>query len=56
MKKIISLHGSYFGNNYGDILLINLFAKWIKQCCEDCSINLPKANKKVTHELPLDGE
>lgn len=52
MKKIISLHGSYFGNNYGDILLINLFAKWIKQCCEDCSINLPKANKKVTHELP----
>lgn len=51
-KRIISLHGSYFGNNYGDILLINIFAKWIKQCCEDCSINLPKANKKVTFGLP----
>ena len=52
-KKIISLHGSYFGNNYGDILLVNMFAKWIKEYNPKLYINLPKANKKVTHELPV---
>ena len=51
-KKIISLHGSYFGNNYGDILLVNLFAKWIKEICPDCIINMPLADKKKTKELP----
>lgn len=29
MKKVY-LHGSYFGNNFGDVLLVDLFAKRIK--------------------------
>lgn len=52
-KIIISLHGSYFGNNYGDILLVNMFAKWIKDYNPEFYINLPKANKNITHELPV---
>lgn len=51
-KNIISLHGSYFSNNYGDILLINLFAKWIKEYNAEFKINLPKANNNVIGELP----
>lgn len=30
MKKIY-VHGSYFGNNYGDVLLVDLFSKHIKE-------------------------
>ena len=52
MKKIISLHGSYFGNNYGDVLLVNIFAKWIHECCPDYIINLPLADKAKTKDLP----
>ena len=52
MKKIISLHGSYFCNNYGDILLINIFNSWIKHEYPDCIINLPLANKNRINELP----
>ena len=49
---MISLHGSYFGNNYGDILLVALFAQWIKEVCPDYVINLPLAQKSKTKELP----
>lgn len=51
-NKIISLHGSYFGNNYGDILLVAIFAKWIKDICPNNIINLPLADKKKTKDLP----
>lgn len=51
-KQIISLHGSYFGNNYGDTLLVCLFAEWLKEICPDYVINLPLANEKKTKDLP----
>lgn len=51
-KKIISLHGSYFGNNYGDILLVNMFAQWIKEIYPESTINLPFANRSKTLDLP----
>lgn len=51
-KNIISLHGSYFGNNYGDILLVSIFADWIKSINTDCILNFPLANKNKTKELP----
>ena len=51
-KKIVSLHGSYFGNNYGDTLLVNIFAQWIKDVLPDYTINLPLANKNITKDLP----
>lgn len=31
MKKYISLHGSYYPNNYGDVLILAIQAKWIKE-------------------------
>lgn len=51
-RPIISLHGTYFGNNYGDILLIAIFAKWIKDAVPNAIINLPLADKSKTYELP----
>lgn len=29
--KYVYIHGSYYGNNYGDVLLVDLFAKKIKE-------------------------
>jgi polysaccharide pyruvyl transferase WcaK-like protein len=51
-KNIVSLHGSYFGNNYGDILLVAIFAHWIKEKCPDAIINLPLADRKESKDLP----
>ena len=51
-KHIVSLHGSYFANNFGDILLINVFYEWIKEYLPSVQVNLPLANKKRTKELP----
>lgn len=51
-QPIVSLHGSYFCDNYGDILLINLFYKWIKETAPDVLVNLPMAYDKSIQELP----
>lgn len=51
-KHIISLHGSYFVNNYGDILLINIFYNWIKERFPGVQVNLPLVNKKKILEMP----
>ena len=51
---IISLHGSYFGNNYGDILLVNLFAKWIRHSCPDIAINMPLGSRSIAPDLEYD--
>lgn len=50
--KRISLHGSYYFNNYGDILLVNIFYKWIKETFPDAEINLPLVDKKKIIDLP----
>lgn len=51
---IISLHGSYFGNNYGDILLVNLFVKWIRHSCPDIAINMPLGSRSTASDLEYD--
>lgn len=51
-NKLVSLHGSYFSNNYGDILLIKLFYRWIQGVSDDIVINLPMAYKRRVKELP----
>lgn len=53
-KNIISLHGSYFGNNYGDILLVNLFARWIREACPNVIINMPKGKCSKANDLEYD--
>ena len=43
---IISVQGSYFGVNYGDILLIRLYSKWISEAYGDkVLINYPLADQ-----------
>ena len=49
---MLSLHGSYFGNNYGDILLVAIFAQWIKEKYPDVVINLPLSDLNKTKDLP----
>lgn len=49
---IVSLHGSYFCNNYGDLLLIKLFHKWIKEANPNVVVNLPMAYNQTIKELP----
>ena len=45
---VISVHGSYFGINYGDILLIRLYSKWISEAYGDkVLINYPLADQKI---------
>ena len=45
---IISVHGSYFGVNYGDILLIRLYSKWISEVYGNkVLINYPHADPKI---------
>ena len=43
---IISLHGSYFGNNYGDILLMKLYSQWIRDYDPSIKINYPLLKEK----------
>lgn len=52
MANVISIHGSYFGNNYGDILLVNMFTSWVREVDSEVTINYPLANKKKTRDLP----
>lgn len=51
-KNIVSLHGSYFTNNYGDVLLVNLFYNWIREAFPSIIINLPLVDKKKINEMP----
>lgn len=51
-KHIISLHGSYYANNYGDILLINIFYHWVKDQYPSFIVNLPFVDKNRIKEMP----
>lgn len=51
-KKIISVHGSYFCDNYGDLLLIDIFCKWIRELYPEATINFPLAKSDANVELP----
>lgn len=51
-KHIVSLHGSYYVNNYGDILLINIFYHWVKDQYPSFIVNLPFVDKNRIKEMP----
>jgi polysaccharide pyruvyl transferase WcaK-like protein len=40
----VSIHGSYYGNNFGDMLLLSLYVRWIRECTTNVTINLPLAS------------
>jgi len=46
MKKI-ALHGSYYGDNFGDTLFVIHFLKWIYKENEDIEVYLPFASDRV---------
>ena len=38
--RMIAIHGAYYSNNFGDLLLIKLFESWIRSRV-DCEIACP---------------
>lgn len=51
----IALQGSYYGNNFGDVLLLSLFTKWIKEAMGGCEVILPQASAAMTVTIGADG-
>lgn len=48
----ISLHGSYFVNNYGDILLMKIFSQWIREYDSSIEISYPLLRSGVIIDKP----
>ena len=48
----ISLHGSYFGNNYGDVLLMKMFTQWVREYDPLAVINYPKLKQGMIMDPP----
>lgn len=42
--KVIAIHGSYFGRNFGDTLIVSIVKNWVKEASPDALINLPFVN------------
>ena len=53
MKKLIALHGSYFGDNFGDRLFVELFIDWVNEIENITSENivLPFANSRIRESV-----
>lgn len=51
-KKTVSLHGSYFRNNFGDILLMKIFTQWIREYSPDVTVNYPLLKKNRIIDTP----
>ncbi len=43
-KETIAIHGSYFGLNFGDTLIISIINNWVKEFRPNAEINLPFVN------------
>lgn len=54
-QRIIALHGAYRGNNFGDVLLLSLFAGWIRETIPDASVLLPFASPVVRGLVTAEG-
>ncbi len=50
----VSLHGSYFGRNYGDMLLMAIFLRWIKSLKTNLQVTLPIAPIYIKELLKSD--
>lgn len=50
----VALHGSYFGYNFGDILLLHLYGRWIREQVGDVSVSLPFASEHVGQLIGAD--
>src|SRR5690554_1426886 len=43
----VALHGSYFGHNFGDLLLMIIFHRWICAASAKVSVSLPLASDEM---------
>lgn len=43
----VCLHGAYYGDNFGDMLLLGLFCKWIRGSVDGVAVSLPFAQERV---------
>lgn len=50
-KKLISLHGAYHPNNYGDVLILAIQAKWINEILSNHEVVLPYATNVYRDEI-----
>lgn len=50
----IALQGSYFGHNFGDVLLLSLYRKWIKETIADCEVVLPQGSEDAIVHIGAD--
>ncbi|WP_413378017.1 polysaccharide pyruvyl transferase family protein [Alkalihalobacillus sp. 1P02AB] len=50
-NKLIALHGSYYHHNYGDILLMDIMRKWIKEYDEKIEVLLPYAQSYIAKDI-----
>lgn len=53
MKKLFVLHGSYFGDNFGDRLFVDLFVKWALELegIEAGHISIPFSGKRIRESI-----
>lgn len=50
-KNLIALHGAYHPNNYGDVLILALQAKWINDISKEYEVVLPYATDVYRKEI-----
>jgi len=50
----VALHGSYYAENFGDVLLLALFNKWIRQAVPGCRVALPAALPEIRTHVGAD--
>ena len=50
----ISLHGSYYGHNFGDVLILSIFRNWVKNYKPDLKVHLPFASDTLTKIIGAD--
>lgn len=54
-SKEIALHGSYYYQNFGDILMLDIMTKWIKEYNNEYKVFLPHASEEITQNIGADG-
>lgn len=50
----IALHGSSMGDNFGDLLLLRLYAQWLRSVSPEILIVLPRAGHGANHWIGAD--
>ncbi|HET9275932.1 MAG TPA: polysaccharide pyruvyl transferase family protein, partial [Gemmatimonadales bacterium] len=52
---VIALHGAYRGGNFGDMLLLGIYAKWIREIMPGSRVILPFMHRSLSGLIDADG-